>query len=341
MTPQLLSPTPSAARLAARMHHPRARSSGLLALLLVGTLAGQVRTACAWNDFGHMTVAAVAWEQLTPASRRGVTQLLRLNPDYPRWTHEVTPSRRDQYAFVRAATWADVIKGEPGYLDDAEQPQGPVAEQNIGYEDLNEHRYWHYADVPFSPDGTALPPVQQPNVATRIVKFRQVIADRSASADVRSYDLTWLLHLVGDIHQPLHAVSRFTQDLPQGDLGGNRIRICEPPCRRELHYFWDDLLGRGSIVEAVMLASQLPRPPSRLIADTDVQHWLSDSGRIARRTVYVDPVGPGAGPYPLTKAYQIRASGIARAQVALAGGRLAALLNTAFGRHGSPRAPPG
>jgi hypothetical protein len=37
----------------------------------------------------------------------------------------------------------------------------------------------------------------------------------------------------GDIHQPLHAVSRFTHELPQGDLGGNRVRLCAPPCRRD------------------------------------------------------------------------------------------------------------
>jgi hypothetical protein len=307
-------------------------------LFMASTLSAQVQ---AWNDFGHMTVAAVAWGHLHPVARARASALLRLNPDYSRWVNGVAPEQQDVIAFLRASTWADAIKREPGYIDDGEQPDGPDANANIGYEDLREHRYWHYVDVPFSPDGTSLPEIRTPNAATRIAQFRQVLNDPTATARLKSYDLAWLLHLVGDIHQPLHAVSRFTRELPGGDLGGNRIRLCAVPCRQELHYFWDAALGRGTPAQALALARELPMPAKSQFADADVQDWLQESGQIARRVVYGLPIGPGAGPYPLNLAYREQARSVARNQVALAGGRVAVLLNKAFARRGSPADPPG
>ncbi|HEY6453724.1 MAG TPA: S1/P1 nuclease [Steroidobacteraceae bacterium] len=295
----------------------------------------------AWNNFGHMTVAAVAWRQLRPAARARASELLRLNPDYSRWVSGVAPAQRDVIAFLRASTWADAIKHEAGYRDDGERDAGPEASLNGGYEDLREHRYWHYVDAPFSPDGTPLPQTRTPNAATRIAEFRQVLDDPTAAARLKSYDLTWLLHLVGDIHQPLHAVSRFTHELPEGDLGGNRVRVCVAPCREDLHYFWDAALGRGSAVQALALARMLPMPAPADLADDDIQDWLRQSGQIARRVAYGRPVGLGVGPYPLNPAYRARARAVARNQAALAGGRLARLLNAAFAPRGSLAAPPG
>jgi hypothetical protein len=284
-----------------------------------------------------MTVAAVAWQHLTPAARAHARELLHLNPDYPRWVNRVAPEDRDVIAFLRAATWPDAIKHEAGYEDDGERPEGPATNQNVGFQDRLEHRYWHYVDIPFSTDGTALPDVPTPNAATRIADFRKALADASTPDSVKSYDLAWVMHLVGDIHQPLHAVSRFTHDLPDGDLGGNRIRLCAPPCRQQLHYFWDRALGSGTATDALALAPELPTPAARLAADTNIQHWLDESGRLARRAVYESPIGPGSGPYSLTQAYRDHAGRVARVQVALAGRRLAVLLNTALGARGFPR----
>jgi hypothetical protein len=315
------------------------RTGVMLGLLFLGlSLSAQVQ---AWNDFGHMTVVAVAWRQLRPVARLRCSELLRLNPDYSGWVSGVAPDRQDVIAFLKASTWADAIKHEPGYIDDGERPEGPEANANIGYEDRREHRYWHYVDVPFSPDGTPLPEIRTPNAATRIAQFRQVLNDPTAARGVQSYDLVWLLHLLGDIHQPLHTVSRFTHELPEGDLGGNRIRLCAAPCHEELHYFWDAVLGSGSPAQALAWAPELPTPAASQLADADIKDWLQESGQIARRVVYGLPIGPGAGPYPLTRAYREQARTVARQQVALAGGRLAALLNAAFARHGSPADPPG
>ena len=330
MTPQLLCHDASRRRVGAALHHGRAALLRLTVMTLLCLGAGGSAPALAWDNFGHMVVAAVAWQHLTPTARTQATALLRLNPDYPTWVNGVATENQDVIAFLSAATWPDAIKREEGYVNDGERPEGPNANQNSGYPDRDEHRYWHYVDTPFSPDATALPPIPVPNAATRIEDFRQLLADPTAPADLRSYDLAWLLHLVGDIHQPLHAVSRFTRELPAGDLGGNRIRLCAPPCRLNLHYFWDAALGYGTPIEALAAARGLPSPPPRRIRDTRVQNWVDESARIARRVVYQSPVGPGVGPYPPTPGYRAKARVVARRQIALAGRRLALLLNSAL-----------
>jgi hypothetical protein len=300
----------------------------VFALLLI---FGEGSPALAWNDFGHMTAAALAFEQLTPAARSGTAQLLRLNPSYPEWVAGVSPAERDEVAFVRAATWADWIKHAPGYIDDGQQPVAADAARNIGYADHLQHRYWHYIDVPFTPDHTPTRPAAHPNAQTQISAFQRTLSSLHASPALKSYDLVWLLHLVADVHQPLHVTARFTHELPQGDAGGNRIALCAPPCRRELHAFWDGALGHSSNPRrARVLARELPPPPAALAAIADPARWVEETHALALSAVYVDPIGNGAGPYALTRAYTVQARALARERIALAGARLANLLNQAF-----------
>src|SRR4051812_31303923 len=136
----------------------------LLGAALALTLAAP---AAAWNGRGHMIVAARAWQGLTPASRAAVGQLLRLNPMYARWTAGVPAAKRDQIAFVRAATWPDDIKSASGYVNDHDQ-EGPDGARNIGYADCDQHRYWHFQDQPFSTDGTPTEDAAAPNAETQI-----------------------------------------------------------------------------------------------------------------------------------------------------------------------------
>ena len=74
------------------------------------------------------------------------------------------------------------------------------------------------------------------------------------SDDIKSYDVAWLEHLVGDVHQPLHATSRFTKNHPNGDAGGNLVLLCAAPCRDELHAYWDGLLGDGPMIEEIQFS---------------------------------------------------------------------------------------
>src|SRR5262249_21162234 len=216
--------------------------------------------ALSWNGFGHMEVAAVAWDRLSdkPQIQARITQLLMRNPLYDSWTKDQPDDIREKVGFMRAATWPDIIKGDGQHVEDGapgsrgNRPTGtPDDFLNIGYSDNRMHKYWHFIDKPFSPDHTRLEQPLKPNIQSRIATFRQALAsDSGVSAPVRSYDLSWLLHLVGDAHQPLHATSRFTHAHQHGDDGGNAVKIqcgqrVEVFCRNgsALHAFWDDLLG--------------------------------------------------------------------------------------------------
>jgi hypothetical protein len=95
---------------------------------------------------------------LDASVRDKVDALLKLNVDYPKWTAGAPDEKTAKlYAFVHAATWADDIKTKDyGYARD--NVNSATAGQNIGYTDHNQHAYWHFKDINFSPDGTPLAP---------------------------------------------------------------------------------------------------------------------------------------------------------------------------------------
>jgi hypothetical protein len=201
--------------------------------------------ACAWYSFARMEIAAITWEKLDLPTRIRATELLKLNPMHYGWVKNIAEQDRDEIAFVMASTWADAIKESADYISDGSDdgnrpPPGSEASQNIGYVDHFIHKY-----RPISPDDT---PLRQPvasNVQTQVVAFQATLSDPKVSEDVKSYDLTWLLHIVGDAHQPLHARSRFTQTQADGDAGGDFVKVdCDSGCTAtKLHFFWDGVLG--------------------------------------------------------------------------------------------------
>lgn len=314
------------------------KTRALRVLLGLVSLAGFSAPAFAWNDRGHMTVAYIAYKQLTPTTRNRVNALLKLNPRYGDWVATVdqqvpTASADDKnlMIFMIAATWADQIKRDSTYIKDGSQegnrPDGsPDPGKNTGYDDLLMHKYWHFIDTPFTTDGTALPAIPTPNAQERIALFRTVLGSTSADR-LKSYDMTWLLHLVGDVHQPLHASTRVSSIDPEGDAGGNLVKLDCSKC--ELHFFWDDLLGKQNNLKTVMKAARkLPKAQPALAANSDEKDWMAESFIAAQQAVYAPPVGAGNGPFTLTMEYKKNAGKLAKLRVALAGARLANLLNT-------------
>jgi hypothetical protein len=156
----------------------------------------------------------------------------------------------------------------------------------------------------------------------------------SGSDDVKSYDVVWLEHLVGDIHQPLHATSRFTKNHPGGDAGGNDVAFCERPCRDELHAYWDGLLGNSRSIQTLETQGQtlLAKPKPAGAADLKPADWVKGSLALAKSKVYVSPISDDNDPSVKISprpdaAYEENAKETAQGQVLLAGYRLANLLN--------------
>lgn len=366
----------------------RRLSSTLFASLLLFLFAVPTQL-WGWGNMGHEAVAYVAWQQMTPAAQARAIQLLKLVstlhtptgksvPGYSEWVSDLPSglSKDDQnlYLFMRAATWPDSIK-HVGFKDSDTPPAGITTDVNIGFSDTASHGYWHFIDTGFASDHSTVPPTPVPNVATQIVALRSAIGSGEAD-DLESYDMIWLEHLVGDIHQPLHGTVRYYAG--KGDEGGNTVKIKLPlamekqfegtlskSAPRELHAFWDDLPGEGDAAAAEPNAASFAKPlasaPADKVADTDPSDWAKESFTIAKTDAYAKPIGKGPQPtasspskskssttpkpaalsespsrsgkagtsssYLITQAYYDQAMKDAQDRIALAGARLAKLLN--------------
>jgi S1/P1 Nuclease len=304
----------------------------------------------AWNGKGHEVVAYVAYQHLDQATRLKVDALLKLNPCFQEWTSAVSSvpmEKRSAAIFTLAATWPDAIKlntydCQPGHHFGSDGSQGgdvapasPTASQNIGYDDTHRHKYWHFVDTPFSTDGTTTRPAPHPNALDEIQTLTAALAS-SEPDELKSYDLVWIEHLIGDVHQPLHDTSRFTKNPPNGDAGGNLVMICNTPkCTSELHAYWDDILGAANVNAALTMGSQLDQRAQPSGADeTDPAAWVQEGFQIATSKVYQPPISddePDSAAGIPDKMYHDAAKQIAQAQVLLAGYRLAGALNLALG----------
>jgi hypothetical protein len=197
--------------------------------------------AVAWNPYGHEVVAYVAWQQMTPDQRQTYSTILKAMPHYAPELDEPAGPNHDMHVFMKAATWPDMVRS----------PQFPD-------EVTDSHPTWHYIDVPITP--THMPATQpdavqsttQPTNALQALALeRHLLRDKETDPVTRAKALCWVLHLVGDLHQPLHCVSLFDADFPQGDRGGNSIRLRNSDAGRNLHALWDGLLGQRGDMDAV------------------------------------------------------------------------------------------
>ena len=118
---------------------------------------------------------------------------------------------------------------------------------------------------------------------------------KETDGERRAIALAWLFHLVGDIHQPLHAAQLFTVDYPNGDRGGNQIciRATRAGQAMPLHRFWDGVITSSSNLtrlrnDATALRNRQEFKRSQLteLASTDFESWAKESFEIATKIAY-------------------------------------------------------
>jgi hypothetical protein len=294
----------------------------------VSLLLALVIPVNAWNATGHRVIAAIAYDHLTAQARAQADQLIRRHPDYPMFALNAPaePRARARAAFVAASIWADQIRGDVRFYDESRPTAAPTP-LLPGFPDMARHATWHYIDVPFSTDGTPLKSQPEPHALS---EMRRILAELGApgfNPSRQSYGLVWLLHIVGDVHQPLHCTSRFLTSQPDGDQGGNLVFV---PPGRTLHALWDQAAGADSSDAAVnrlaaeMLSAALPEP-----ASTDLDRWIREGFDLARSQVYTfgNATGTRELPVQLPSGYEENARRIARLQIVKAGQRLSEVLN--------------
>ena len=297
-------------------------------LLIVATAATSLTPRPAadarrWNATGHEVIAAIAWNHLTPAARTKATALLRNGPPEAHLGDleptSGTPEERARQLFIVASTWSDQVKGR----------QAP----NHAYD----RGTWHYTDY-YWKDVNGKPvlvPELQPdpeNLVERLPVLQATLAAAGPDSS-RAVALAWIEHLVGDIHQPLHASGRVTPDLPKGDRGGNDFKLGGNP--NNLHAYWDGILdlvepSNGDRVAAVdtwatTIEQRIPMSSFKSAdLDAGVDVWTKESLELAQRQLYPSSLAEHAVP---GDDYKKAADAAAERRIAIAGYRLATVLN--------------
>lgn len=271
--------------------------------------------ALAWNAAGHRLVAAIAWQQLSPPARDAISAVLARHPDHGRWIDKARSSDPADL-FAEASTWPDDIRSDPRFHDEEREPPTPPLP---GLPDTARHKRWHYVDL--DADGQ----VRQGEVDTRIAALTRLLKSGSPPEQT-AYALPWLLHLVADIHQPLH-VGR------HGDDGCNLVEIENPHNKRlpfsSLHLYWDDLPAppwlRGKRLDdnARRLLERHPPPEQGSIGI-----WRDESHRLLA-TAY--PSEAGSLLPIVDDEFHRRSRETANRRIAEAGYRLGRLLDSLFG----------
>jgi len=217
-----------------------------LCLLLLAMFGGPVPRAAAWNELGHMTVAKLAWEQLTARHKDAAYETLRHLPYCDKFMSErprptgVSPA---EWLFLNASTWPDWLRD---FTKTGKRPDTAVSKYHIGPR--------HYINLPVrTPQNDVEAPAapmqagDEESIVTGIRGALRQLREPGDDREKRALALAWLLHLTGDIHQPLHCGSFLSKQYPPpgGDLGGNLCWVKTPEGPTNLHAFWDDLLGKS------------------------------------------------------------------------------------------------
>jgi S1/P1 Nuclease len=302
--------------------NPRARSSRLLAAVICSVLS---QNALAFSQAGHMVSAAIAYEDLSaraPAVIDGVVDILSQHPD--RGTFEVAVAgaggaERARHLMMEAARWPDDIR--KGVFD---------------------HPTWHYASRPLEdslhPLKVAPPEVLAGSAIEAFALNVSVLRDVRAPISERAIALCWVLHLVGDIHQPLHTADEYSTLYGQGDRGGGLQYVLDPVSHQaiSLHWLWDMAGTRGgdALVRAAELRAKLPRTAFAELAHRgeparDFIAWAGESYALARSQVFAADLATAASEAQapeLPAAYVARSVALGERRVTLAGYRIADLL---------------
>jgi S1/P1 Nuclease len=328
--------------------NPRNLLKSIVLVAAVVILTASSR-AFAWIDTGHRIVSLVAWADLTPAAKSAISQILQQHPRYKQDLLNGLPDGADQpetdrFAFEIASTWPDLVRSYSNPMHAAYN-----------------HPNWHYIDIPYCLGGVTphVDPDTRPgphNVIEALTKNTADLRSPGVAAKDKAIALCWVLHLCGDIHQPLHCVSLFSPQFPNGDQGGNALFILRDPpypdSRMKLHLLWDELPGQYKNEEVMAdFAAGLRLDPrySRTalkdaIAVTDFATWANESHDLAIHYAYRNgtlafstgqqeslatgddqPLPPGLPP-----GYLKEAEDVAMTRVVLAGYRMADLLNSIF-----------
>ncbi|WP_422926621.1 S1/P1 nuclease [Singulisphaera sp. PoT] len=275
-----------------------------------------------WNYTGHKVIASIAYRQLDAQTRQKIADLLKKHPAYA----ELWAAHQGDGADANLNLFWDASV----FPDDANR--GP-------FEQFGRPRA-HYVNYRILADkaNAVEPPLQGENILNSYVAHVRLASKLMTPDEDKALHVSWIIHQAGDIHQPLHAVARFSKPLPNGDRGGNDVTFPNPRgMRTNLHAYWDDLLGRVDDPVAVeeltdgIIAEYPTAGFAKELSQKNIKNWAEESVSLSLSTVYrnLDPALKSFADLPV--GYDADATRLARKRVALAGYRLGQELKAIFG----------
>ncbi|EIZ80930.1 endonuclease [Novosphingobium sp. Rr 2-17] len=277
-------------------------------LLILAALSALVSTPVfAWGSLGHRTVGAIAFANVQPGTRAAIRRLLAHQA-------EIDTPQCKMSTIEDASTWPDCIKGE----------RWRWAYQNS----------WHYHDQPVCGTFNLKANCRDGNCATaQIDRDAKLLADRKLAPVLRLEALAFLVHFVGDVHQPLHIGEN-------EDQGGNAVKAdygIAPG--RNLHSIWDGVLAERAITSArPPLVRVYSKAEKAALATGGTEDWARESYEISRDFLYPLAFG-GKLPCDVKENQKIvwnnaaieQAIPVIDERIERAGLRLAAMLDKALG----------
>jgi hypothetical protein len=290
--------------------------------------------AYSWNNTGHMVAARLAWEKLDQGQRTQAIKILKKHPHYDEFLSADRPDgfTEAEWVFLRAATWPDWVRNH--------------------HKSEFHHGTWHYINYPLILPDSGIdaashePPPDEENIVRQLGFAIQKV--KNGDQEDQAVFLCWLLHLGGDIHQPLHTAALFSKQFPDGDRGGNLAYLVlhDGANKTKLHPMWDGLLGKsttpsaiGKVVQQVdtLIQANPDLIKNDLQNNTTIKSWAKESFEAAKKYAYLNgelPLGEeddDASDIALAPDDYAKNSGrIARIQIAKAGARLATMLTNAL-----------
>jgi hypothetical protein len=315
-----------------------------LAFLLIAPLIQ--KPVAAWDAGGHELVATLAFNRLNPKAQKAVTELARemVNPD-------------QAYDAITLACWMDDLRKNPAM---------PCHGMFLS---------WHYIDLGIDPGDPqpSLEPGDDNEVHGNVVQaLKRAVVVLKGGTDpyikTKAMACAMVMHLVGDIHQPLHCATKYfiSGGQPHQDMGGNKEEVLNGPpgdTKFNLHAFWDSAwrasfdeadgcvvldpryqeqgLHEPQNVRALAEALERQPPPPGVDLEPHIDQWAQDSNGVARDFVYRELTATDSKKYcRLSSVYVARANALARQRLVLAAWRLATLLNETLGADGAIQPPP-
>lgn len=261
----------------------RTRTVALIVLLLL-IVPGE---SFGWGADGHRIVANIAEARLTPSAKTQVQSLL------------------DGAHLADVSIWADEVR-----------------------RDRPETSRWHYVDIPYEASG--YDPTRDCKVTdhgdcviAEIARAEKVLGDTSRSKADRAEALKFLVHFVGDMHQPLHAIERMDPITGALDRGGNEVSVTFFGTHSNLHAVWDAGIVTHGGVTLEQVQKWLATQDEKALVQGDPVQWALAAHALAISNAYVIQYDDRLG-----DAYVQKNVPVVVSQLGSAGARLAAILNT-------------